>query len=236
MNKKTEAIILMVMCFILCMAIAVQINTVNNNGTTNSSNSRESDLKTQVLKLKERYEQQYEELQKVTRELEEARQQATSNNSELEELENKIKRDNLLLGNTDVSGEGIVISLEDGKGDPQAVDSSGYIIHAENVIQVVNELKNAGAEAISVNGERVVNTSAISCDGNIIIVNGKKISLPIEISAIGFPATLSTLNRAGGTLEVFTRDGKVVNVKKPDIIQIPKFTGVYNFKYMKSEE
>ena len=59
MNKWTEAIILMIMCFMLGAAIVIQINTVNNNGTTNSSNQEESNLKSQVLKMKEKYENQY---------------------------------------------------------------------------------------------------------------------------------------------------------------------------------
>ncbi len=234
MNKKVESIILMIMCFILGMAVVVQINSVNNNGTTISSNSKESDLKTQVLKMKEKYERQYNELEDLTKKLEEARQQATSNNSELEELEAKIKQDNLLLGNTNIKGPGITITLTDGKKELTLIDSADLLIHAENVLAVVNELKNAGAEAISINGERVVNTSAISCDGNIIIVNGKKVSTPIEIAAIGYAPRLTTLSRAGGTLENFALDGKGVEIKKPNNIEMPKFTGVYSFKYMKT--
>ena len=45
MNKKVESIILMIMCFILGMAVVVQIKTVNSNGTTISSNSKTGDLK-----------------------------------------------------------------------------------------------------------------------------------------------------------------------------------------------
>ena len=235
MDKKLEAIILMVMCFILGTAIAIQINTVNNNGTTNSSNQEESNLKTQVLKMKEKYENQYAELEKVTKELEETRQQATSNNGELEELENKIKKDNLILGNTDVTDSGVKITLIDGKETSQ-IDTESLLIHAENVLAVVNELKNAGAEAISINGNRIVTTTAISCDGNVIVVNGEKISSPIEITAIGLSEQLATLNRAGGTLDYFTSLGKTVEFKKLQNIQIPKFTGVLNFKYANSKQ
>ena len=227
MDKKLEAIILLIMCFMLGAAIAVQIRTVNNNGTTNSSNQEESNLKSQVLKMKEKYENQYAELEKVTKELESTRQQATSNNSELEELENKIKRDNLILGNTDVTGTGVKVTLTDGKETSQ--------IHAENVLAVVNELKNAGAEAISINGNRIVTTTAISCDGNVIVVNGEKISSPIEILAIGLSEKLATLNRAGGTLDYFTSLGKIVEFKKVQNVQIPKFTGTLNFKYANSK-
>ena len=234
MNKKTEIIILFIMCFILTIAITVQINTVNNNGTTYSENLKESNLKSQVLKMKEKYENQYTELERAEQELEKVREQATSNNTELEELELKIKQANILLGNTNVSGSGIMITLTDGKGDIQTLDSESLLIHAENVLEVVNELKNSGAEAISINDERIVNPTAISCDGNVIVVNGKKITSPIKITAIGNQALLATLDRAGGTLEVFANYGKQVELNRVLNIQIPKYTGVYNFKYAKT--
>ena len=97
-------------------------------------------------------------------------------------------------------------------------------------------MKNAGAEAISINGQRLVNTTAISCDGNVIVVNGEKISSPIEIKAIGLPELLSTLDRPGGTLEYFLSLGKAVDVKKYSNIDIPKYTGVTSFKYAKTVE
>ena len=236
MNKKLELIILGVMGFILVIAVSIQIKTVNYNGTTVNSNQAESDLKSQVLRMKEKYENQYAEIEKIEKELEKAREQATSNNTELTELENKIKQDNILLGNTDVKGSGITVTLTDGKGDDSVLDVENLLVHAENVLAIVNEMKNAGAEAISINGQRLVNTTAISCDGNVIVVNGEKISSPIEIKAIGLPELLSTLDRPGGTLEYFLSLGKVVDVKKYSNIDIPKYTGVTSFKYAKTVE
>ena len=55
MNKKSEAIILAIMCFLLTIAVYVQIKTVNNNGATVGLSQTESELKTQVLKIKEKY-------------------------------------------------------------------------------------------------------------------------------------------------------------------------------------
>ena len=110
MNKKTEAIILGIMCFILTIAICIQINTVNNNGSTVSGSQKQNDLKSQVLKMKEKYETEYASLQRAEKELEKERESATSNNSELADLENQIKKANLILGNTDVTGEGIIVT------------------------------------------------------------------------------------------------------------------------------
>ena len=231
MNRNLEAVILGFMCFILVIALVIQIKTVNNNGVTITGNQEESNLKSQVLKMKEKYEDQYSELEKIEKELEIARQQATNNNTELEELESKIKEYSILIGNTNVTGKGVVVTLSDGKAEQNLLDVENLIVHAENVLAVVNELKNAGAEAISINNERIVNASAISCDGNVIVVNGEKISSPIKITAIGLPELLSTLERPGGTLERFANYGKIVELKKSSNLEIPKFTGVFSFKY-----
>ena len=88
MNKKAEAIILGIVCFILTIAIFIQINTVNNNGSTVSGSQKQNDLKSQVLKMKEKYETEYASLQRAEKELEKERESATSNNSELSDLEN----------------------------------------------------------------------------------------------------------------------------------------------------
>ena len=237
MNKKTEILILTLMCFALSIAIAVQIKTVNNNGSTLGASQSESNLKAQVLKMKEKYEDEYEWLEELTEELETVRQNVASHNDGLRELEDKIKEDNLLLGNTDVKGQGVTITLNDGKSDVNLFNPDNLLVHAENVLLVVNELRNAGAEAISINGERVVNKTAISCDGNVIVVNGEKIGTPIVVSAIGSNARLSTLDRSGGTLEVkFRMLGKTAEFKKLNNVEIPKYSGVYSFKYAKNIE
>lgn len=234
MSNKTEIIILAIMCFALTMAIVVQVNTVNNNGSAIGSNQAQSNLKAQVLSMKEKYEVEYEKMEYLTKEIEDVRQQLSSSSGELKELEDKIKEDNLLLGNTDVKGQGITITLNDGK-PTDGLKPMDVLIHDGDVLLLVNELRNAGAAAISINDERIVNKTAISCDGNVIIVNGEKIGTPIVISAIGLPERFSTLERPDGTLDMyFKKSGKIAELKKTKNIQIPKYTGVYTFKYAKT--
>lgn len=236
MNKKMQSLILGFICFLLTILIFIQIKTVDKNGTTVSTNQEESELKSQVLKMKEKYENQYASLEKIEEELETVRNQATNNNEELKSLEEQIKEANNLLGMTDVKGRGVIITLEDGNATSNILNESDLIVHDLNVLTIVNELKNAGAEAISINGKRVVNATAISCDGNVIVVNGEKISSPIEIQAIGLPEQLSTLNRPGGTLMRFLELGKEVTLSKTNKVTIPKYTGIFNFKYAKTVE
>lgn len=234
MSEKWQSITLGILCFLLTVLICIQIKTVKQNGTTVSLSQEESELKTQVLKMKEKYENQYAELERIEKELAKTREKAASNNNELKALEEEIKNYNNILGTTDVKGKGVIIKVQDGVANSATTNANDLLVHDLNVLSIVNELKNAGAEAISINGNRVVNTTAISCDGNVIVVNGEKISSPIEIYAIGLPEQLTTLNRAGGTLERFKELGKQVELNKSSNVQIPKYTGVFNFKYAKT--
>lgn len=243
MNNKNsqifQIILLGVICFLLTIAICVQIKTVNQNGTTISSNQTESELKSQVLKMKEKYENQYTELQEIEVEIEKARTKATQNNEELTNLEDKIKEDNILLGNTNVYGEGVVITLDDGETNMNSDLWDYYdispLIHGENVRDIVYMLKNAGAEAIEINGQRVVETTAMTCDGTVLAVNGVKINTPVVISAIGQPELIvSSLNMSGGKFMTFKQQMKDVTFIKTNKISISKYTGIFNFKYAKT--
>lgn len=234
MSKKTQYVIIGIMCFILTIGIVVQIKTVNNNGTTVGVKQEESELKTQVLKMKEKYENSYEKLQKTENELEKTRENVTNNNEELKNLEKQIKEANVLLGLTDAKGTGVTITLTDGVASSNTLKVEDLLIHNTDLLNVVNELKNAGAEAIEINGKRIVGTTAINCDGNVITVNEEKVTSPFTINAIGYPELLSTLNRAGGYLSILGDYNVKTEFKKRDKISIPKYTGIMSFKYAKS--
>lgn len=239
MNKKAIVIILGVMCFLLTYGICIQVKTIKSTGTTTGTNNTTNELKDAVLKSKEKYDNLYEALEEAEKQLENERTNATQNNSELEELENSIKEANKVAGVTEVTGDGVIITLNDN----QKISSSNFfgdtnilVVHDTDIIRIINELKNSGAEAISINGQRIVSISAIECDGNVILVNGVKIGAPFEIKAIGSQERLLSLNRVGGYLE-YMRDDRFLeaSIKKETNITIPKYTGIIKFNYAESE-
>lgn len=63
------------------------------------------------------------------------------------------------------------MTMDDSKKD-MGGDKNAYLVHAEDILKVVNELFVAGAEAVSVNGQRIVAQSGITCAGSVITVNG----------------------------------------------------------------
>ena len=242
MNKKSISLVLGIMCLILTYGIAVQVKTVSGTGTAVATTSSENQLRDAVLKAKEKYDNLYEELERMEEQLEIRRTNSTQNNAELSKLENTIKEANKILGLSEVTGQGIIITVNDNqKASLNSIifDPNWVIVHDTDLINIVNVLKNAGAEAISINGQRIVTTSAIECDGNIVIINGEKIAAPFEIKAIGLPESLISVTRFSGYVDQLKEYRKLdVTVKtssEKEEITIPKYTGTIKFQYAESK-
>ena len=231
MNKNKIAIILSVMCLILTVAIIVQYKTVKDASKLTGFTTN-SELKTEVLKWKEKYEEAYKNLEKSEQKLEKQRKLATSKDDTSLELQKELKTLNSLTGAIDVKGKGIVLTVADNKNvtnkNVGLLDNiSNYLIHDTDLLRLVNELKNAGVEAISINDERIVNSTSITCDGNVILINGNKVSSPFVIKAIGSSETiLGALQRPGGKLEELDDYGLVSSIVKQNNITIYKYNGV----------
>lgn len=237
MNKKVISLVLGLMCFALTLGICVQVRTVKNSNSTVSQNYEENNLRAEVLRYKERYENKYKELEKAEEQLEKERQNSTQNDEELARKEEEIKKGNKMIGLAEVTGPGVIVTLSDSKKDTNSVlNPSSLLVHDADVLSVINELKNAGAEAISINEQRIVPTTSISCGGNIIDINGEKVGAPFVIKAIGLPEQLSALSRPGGYLEKLKDDSIGVELKKSNNITIPKYTGVITYEYARTIE
>ena len=233
-NKKAIALVLGIMCFALTTGICIQIKSVKSTNSASSQNYKENNLRAEVLKYKEKYDNLLKETEKVDAQLQEQIESATKNNSELEETKNQINEKNKTIGLAEVTGPGVIITVADSDIDSNSVvDATDFIIHDTDILKIVNELKNAGAEAISINNQRVILTTPIICGGNIININGERIGSPFEIKAIGSPEALANLSRPGGWLSKLEKRGiKVSAIKKSNSITIPKYSGVLNFKYV----
>ena len=234
-NKKVVAIVLGVMCFALTAGICIQIRTVQATNSSVSNNYEENNLRAEVLRYKERYDNKVEDLANAEEELEKERESATKNDTALKEKEEDILEGNKIIGLTEVTGPGVIVTLSDSKKDASSsLDPSSLLVHDTDVLSVINELKNAGAEAISINDQRIIPTTGIICGGNIIDINGEKVGAPFEIKAIGLPEQLAALERPGGYLALLKDYSIEVKLEKSNNITIPKYTGTINYQYAKS--
>lgn len=168
MNKNKIAITLGIVCFILTIGICVQVKTIKNANSTVSRTLAENGLRDEVLKWKEKYDNISEELNNSEKQLAKIREESTQNDTTSSEKESEITQNNNLLGITNLVGQGVEMTITD---NPTATsenigifdDISKYIVHDADLRAIINELKNSGAEAISINGQRIVNTTAITC-------------------------------------------------------------------------
>lgn len=238
MNRKQIAITLGIMCLILTMMIVMQLKTTKSSNKVVAQSLANDNLRDQVLRWKERYDVTYSALQASEKKLEQVRQKVSENTEGSSEKEEQLKKNNILIGLTDVSGEGVIVTLKDNTSstsDSTILDPSYSLVHYGDILGIINELKNAGAEAISINDQRVIYTTSITCEGNVINVNGEKVSSPFVIKAIGSSVYMnSALSRPGGTIE-FLNYAIQASVKTSNNITIKKYTGVINPKYIKYE-
>ena len=105
MKKKQVAIILGIMCVILAFAISVQLKTVKNTNSTISQDYEENNLRAEVLKYKEKYDNQYELLEQAEAQLENERTEATTEDEDLKQKEEEIKKANQIAGLTEVQDQ-----------------------------------------------------------------------------------------------------------------------------------
>ncbi len=128
-----------------------------------------------------------------------------------------------------LTGPGIVVTVDDSREPIKPGGNANlYLIHDEDLLRIVNELRAAGAEAISINGQRLVGMSEIRCVGPNINVNGKPLGAPFEIKAIGKQKTLaSALDLRGGVKENLKYWGIQMQVRFENELEIPAFDGSF---------
>lgn len=151
-----------------------------------------------------------------------------------------LKKDLLLnktsSGRTTVEGPGITIIMYDNMNNEiVGFDINDDVIHDVDILNILNDLKIAGAEALSINNQRVVSTSEIKCGGPIIRINGKSLGTPFAIKAIGDPKVLMASVNApgtyGDTLKSVYQIGFEPEIQ--DKIIIPAFEDNFNYSYAK---
>ena len=229
-GKITLSISIGLVALILTMVIFTQFKTVEETDITAIETMRETELRDELSSWKTKYEDVQSKLEERAQRIEEYKQELNNNADAMQLLENEVKEAESYLGLTALKGEGIEVTLSDNE------ESS---IDYWDILSLVNELISAGAEAISINDERVVSTTEIvPVNGTIIFVNSKKISGPYIVRAIGEKKYLeSALTIKGGYLdEKRIAYNKTVDYIIGDEIYVPAFTGKIAFEYAEKNE
>ena len=195
---------------------------------------REDELRTEIASFKAQYEETMAQYNDNQAKIQEYRTAMSENAETTEILDQELQQAKTLLGLTDVKGSGVVVTLTD-------TEEALYTYTADDLLLLINELKYAGAEAISINDNRVINLTDIAMiSENLIVMNGgsTRISSPYVVKAIGDQTYLmSTLNmKNSGYIDQMEANGMKIEVEQKNNIEIKAYTGELSSNYMKEVE
>jgi len=154
-----------------------------------------------------------------------------------EELKQQIWNARVLAGLTELQGQGVRIVLNDRPRDSIVFDEqfelSSFIVHDTDLLGVINELRAAGAEAIEINGVRILANSRISCGGPTINVGREqRFTPPFIIHAIGDPQALAGIFQEPDSIyHMLVFYGLEFRIEIMDIVNIPRHYGTTNLEY-----
>ena len=237
-GKITVCITIAIACFALAIVMSMQFKVVKETDITSIETMREEELRTELANWKKMYKEAQEQYDEKLAKLAEYKEKEQSTEESSKLVEKELEQTKMYLGKTDVEGQGITIKIQENTNqNNNSEEESVTPISAEDLLVIVDYLKLAGAEAISINGQRIIQTTAITCEGNVIKINGQKVSSPFTIKAIGSQGLLyGSLTMIGGYLYILDEAGVIVETTQMDNLTVEKYSGVINYKYVKNEK
>lgn len=238
--KNNEANIFLFAASII-IGILISMNISFNKGTTttflsssqyqdayNYKNQLYSEISS-LVNVYNTYEQKLEKYKVIE----------TNKSSITDEINKELEQNNMILGKVQVQGQGLSIILNDAdsKYFDNTFDDQFRLVHNTDIIQVMNDLKNGGAEAISINNQRIVDSSEIYCSGPFLRINGVKIAAPFTINAIGNKEVLYNYMMSDENYLKGLMIRKVkVNVTQSDLVRVSAFIGNEKADFMKVQQ
>lgn len=228
-TKNIKAYVLIgVAAFFFTLIISAQLNTVSNTDII-AEGMREAELLAELAKVKEELKDLKSDYEKSQEIVEEYKSNASTNDTLIASMTEDLNAASVLAGLVDLKGEGVVVTIHDSTSSSPDLSSEAGLVHDTDLVAIVTELKAAGAEAISINGQRIIATTPIRCVGPTIQINSVKVAAPYYIKAIGNSQYLeSALNIKGGIVTSLRRYGITIEITRQDDIKIDKYDG--NFK------
>lgn len=236
MKRKSYVVALTGICMVLGIIIGVQYNTVKKQNNS-SELQRVSELSASLQKNKAEKEKLEETLKEKEEKIKEYEKSLGDEGQGINALKKELDLIRLYGGFTDVTGRGITVTLNDSRNaSKNGGDTNAYLVHAEDILSVINECNASGAEAISINGQRIVGNSSVRCAGAIVNINGVRVAAPFVFSVIGDPTVLeSALRFPGGVIDSLSPWGIEISIKASNIIEVPAYRLPLEWKEIKQE-
>ncbi len=124
-------------------------------------------------------------------------------------------------------GSSVIVELSD---NPRALrlgeNPNEVLLHYTDLVRVVGNLWASGAEAVAINGERLVGTSGIECVGTTVLVNQRRLTPPFRITVIGDPErVIREVGGRGASLDMLRSFGFLVRITRLSEVKIPAYRG-----------
>jgi uncharacterized protein YlxW (UPF0749 family) len=219
-NKVALAIILMVTGFIISFSYQY-VQKMNEEKVRISSEQwqRENNLRKQLIAEQDNNRELQTKLDNVRAHVQHIEKKMSDQEAISSQLVKDLSTYRMVNGETKVKGPGVKVTLSDANYTPNGDNPNNYIVHQQDIQEVIYELLAAGAEGVSINGERFTAHSYIECVGPVVKVDGHKHAAPFIIRAIGDSTTLmDALNMNGGSVDLLIARGINVTVEKKDSI------------------
>ena len=229
-GEITITITIGLMCLILTAVIFVQMKTINQTDITSLENMREDELRTEISNFKQKIIEVEQQLNETNEKIKEYELVINTDKEASKILTEELEKQNNILGKNEVKGNGIVVTL---------TDTRAQKITSEDLRQLLNQLKADGAEAISINGQRIVYDSyVVDLGGTFISVNGERLVSPYTVKAIGNPTYLESglSKKQYGYIDTKLEEGKDVILERKDDILINGYKGNLNMEYARGAE
>lgn len=206
--------------------VGYSYNQAKDNRDASSINSKlfeqEDSYREELIAQQERNKELSEEANALQEKIRKYEKSFVAGEKNYKNLVEEAEDLRLLLGDINAEGKGIRITLQDGDYDPKSANPNEYIVHESHVFKLLNELKISGAQAIAINGQRVLANSYIRCNGPVITIDGKQHPAPFVIEAVGNSTTLAaSLNLNGGVVDQLLNDNIVVSLEENQKLTMP---------------
>jgi uncharacterized protein YlxW (UPF0749 family) len=225
-------------CLVLGALLGVQFHTQQKLGE--SQGRRQTSVLVERLTRNEaQIGEQQDEIERLRSLVGEYEKQAASERGFTRLMSDELRTARIANGMVEVKGPGIVLEVSD--STMKATEGLGggdvYVLHDFDLLQIANALWSAGAEAISLNGQRLIAGSAIACSSQLIEVNRVTVAPPFIFQAIGDKSKLSAaLNIRDGVLDRLRVLQFPVKLTPKDDVLIPPISITPKYEFAKPVE